>query len=84
MYYIYSLSRDGCLGPKTGATHNHVQCKTKVVQSKGWFSSIVCYSRAKINYLWDGYDKRKVSGLVPSCGQDGYTAKVPQHSIDSY
>ena len=28
-------------------------------------------------------DKRKVRGLVPCCGQDGYRAQVPQHT-DTY
>ena len=40
---------------------------------------------AKINDLWDGsMDKRKVRGLVPFCGQDGYRAQVPQLPLDSY
>ena len=29
-------------------------------------------------------DQRKVRGLVPCCGKDGYRAQVPQHPIDSY
>ncbi len=29
-------------------------------------------------------DQRKLSGLVPCCGQDGYRAQVPQHPKDSY
>ncbi len=53
---------------------------TKVVQSKGWLSV-----EARINDLLDGsMDKRKVRGLVPCCGQDGYRAQVSQRPIDSY
>ncbi len=38
-----------------------------------------------INDLWDGsMDKRKMCGLIPCCGQDGYRAHVPKHPIDSY
>ncbi len=45
----------------------------------------VCWSMARINDLWDGsMDKRKVRGLVPCCGEDGYRAQVPQRLIDSY
>ena len=41
-------------------------------------------SMAKINYLWDGsMDKRKVRGLVPCCGQDGYRAQIFQLPIYS-
>ena len=59
----------------------HIQdFKTKVMQSKGWLSAIVCCSMAKINDLWDGsMDKRKVRSLVPCCGQDGNLAQEPQH-----
>ncbi len=73
--------------PKTGATHCHAQLglPDKVVQSKGWLSAIVCCSMAKINDIWDGsMDQRKMSGLVPCCGQDGCRAQVPQHPIHSY
>ncbi len=39
---------------------------------------------AKIIDLWDGsMEVRKVSGLVPCCGQDGYRAQVLQQTIDS-
>ncbi len=59
--------------------------QAKFVQLKGWMSAIVCCSMAKINNLWDGsMDQRKMRGLVPSSGQDGYRAQVPQHPIDSY
>ncbi len=48
----------------------------------------ICYllcSMAMIYNLWDGsLDKRKVRSLVSLCGQDGYSAQVPQHPIDSY
>ncbi len=61
--------------PQTGANHYQV-FRTKVVQSKGWLSGIVCCSMAKINDLWDGsIDQCKVRGLVPCCGQDGYRAQ---------
>ncbi len=46
---------------------------------------VVCWSMARINDLWDrSMDQRKVSSLVPCCGQDGNRAQVPQHLIDSY
>ncbi len=73
--------------PQTGATHYYAQLvhQTKVVQSKGWLSAIVCCNMAKINGQWDGStNKRKVRGLVPCCGQDGYRTQVPQLPIDSY
>ena len=39
----------------------------------------------RINDLWDrSLDKRRVRGLVPCCGQNGYRAHVPQHPIDTY
>ena len=34
--------------------------------------------------FYDLWDRSKVRGLVPCCGQDGYQAQVPQHPIDSY
>ena len=37
-----------------------------IVQSKGWLSTIVCCSVAKINDLWDlSMDQRKVRGSGP-------------------
>ena len=40
---------------------------------------------AKIHDLLDGsMNQRKVRGLVPCCGQDGYRAQLLQHPIDSY
>ncbi len=57
--------------------------QTKVLQSKGWLSVILCCSTDKVNDLWDGsIDQRKVRGLVPYCGQEGYLAQVPQHPIE--
>ena len=39
----------------------------------------------RIYDLWDGsLDKRKVRGVVPWCGQDGYQAQIPRYAIDSY
>ena len=29
-------------------------------------------------------DQRKVRGLIPCCGQNGYRAQVPQHPLDTY
>ncbi len=76
------------MAPKTAQliTMQSQNLWTKVVQSKGWLSTaIVCFSVAKNNDLWDGFmDQRKVCGLVPSCGQDGYRAQAPQLPIDSY
>ncbi len=41
---------------------------------------VVFRSIARINDLWVGsMEKRKVRGLVPCCGQDGYRAQVPKH-----
>ena len=55
--------------------------QTKVVQSKGWLSAIVCCSMAK---GMGSLEKSKVRGLLPCCGQDGYRAQLPQLPIDSY
>ena len=77
---INSTSRWESFGPKTGATHYNAQLG---LSDKG--CAIVCCSMAKIYELWyRSMDKRKVRGLVPCCGQDGYRAQVLQHSIDSY
>ncbi len=57
--------------------------KTQVVQSRDGLYAIVCCSMAKINDIWVGsVDKRRVRGLVPCCGQDGYRAKVKQLPMD--
>ncbi len=46
---------------------------------------VVCWSMARINDLWDRHmDQRKVRGLIPCCGQDGYRAQVPRRPIHSY
>ena len=59
--YILILQVGGMLWPQKGATHNHVQFQTKVVQSKVWLSAIFICVMARIYNLWDGYlDKRKV------------------------
>ncbi len=51
--------------------------KKKVVQAETWLS-------ARFNDLWDGYfEKRKVRGLIPCCGKDGFWAQVPEHPIDT-
>ncbi len=60
--------------PQTGATHYHAQLgppdKGRAIKRL-----VVCWSMARINDLWDGsMCKRKVRGLVPCCGQDGYRA----------
>ena len=40
---------------------------------------------ARIYDLLDGsLDKRKVRGLVPCYGQDGYRAQVQQHPMDTF
>ncbi len=67
--------------PQKGATHYHAQLG---LPDKGRAIKylVVCWSMARFNNLQDGFmDKRKVRGLVPCCGQDGYLAQVP---IDSY
>ena len=59
---------------QTGVTHFHSQLgpPDKGRAIKGLF---VCWSMARMNELWDGsMDKRKVRGLFPCCGQDGYRA----------
>ncbi len=80
MRYINSTDREGCIKRAQIITRHSEDFQTKVVQSKGWLSAIVCCSMAKINDLWDGsMDKRKVRSLVPCCGQDGNLAQEPQH-----
>ena len=69
---------------QTGTAHYHAQLgpPDKGRAIKGL---VICWSMARINYLWDGsIDKHKVLGLVPCYGQDGYQAQVPQRPIDSY
>ncbi len=68
--------------PQTGATHYHAQIgpsdKGQMSCNQGLVVSI-----ARINDLWDEYmDKRKVRGLLPCFGQDGYRAQVPQCLLD--
>ena len=70
--------------PQTGATHYLVQLR---LIDKGreikWL--VVRYVVSRIYDLWDGYlDKRKVCGLVPCCGQDGYQAQLLHKLIDTY
>ncbi len=49
-----------------------------------WDSFMLCFN-ARFSDLFDGsLEKRKVRGLVPCCGQDGYRAQVPQHPIELY
>ena len=70
--------------PQTCATQYHAQLgpPDKGRAIKGL---VVCCSMARINDLWVvSMDKRKVRGLVPCCGQDGYRAQIPQRPIDSY
>ncbi len=65
-----------------GATHYHVQLgpPDKGRALKGLLGSV-----ARIYVLFEGsFDKCKVHGLVPCCGQYGYQAQVPQHPIDSF
>ena len=77
-------SRGECLGPRqvqlityTVRTFRQRSCNQNV-------GCLLC-SMAGIYDLLDGsLDKRKVRGLVPCCGEDGYRAQVPQHTIDSY
>ena len=73
--------------PQTNTTYYHAQLG--LLNKEGAIKEFFCllYSMAWIYDLWDGsLDKRKVRGLVPCCGQDGYLhlAKVPQHPIDLY
>ncbi len=59
--------------------HNHEQFVRTSIQ-RSCNQRVVCLlcSIARIYYLWDGsLDKRKVRGLVPCCGQNGYRAQVP-------
>ncbi len=64
------------LWPLTGATHLHAQLgpSDKGCTIKGL---VVCY----VMWLDGSLDKRKVGGLVPECGQDGYQAQVSQLPI---
>ena len=79
---INSMNRGKCLGPKTGATHAQLGLPDKGRAMKGL---VVCWSKARINDLWDGsMDRRNVRSHVPCCGQVGNRAQVPQHPIDSY
>ncbi len=65
--------------------HAHLGLPDKGCAIKVLVATIVCFSMAKINDLWDGsMDQRKVRGLVPCCGQDGYRVQVPQHLMESY
>ena len=69
--------------PQTGATHFHAKLgpPDKGRAIKGL---VFCWSMARIIDLWDGsMDKRKVRGLVPCCGEEGFRAQIPQHPIDS-
>ena len=69
---------------KTGVFYFHVQLGPPD-KGRAIIGLIICWSMASINDLWDGsMDKRKVLGLGPCCGQDGYRAQVLQRPIDSY
>ena len=71
---------------QTGETHYHAQLglPDKGSATRGLVVNVYC-SMAKINDLWDGYkDQRKVAGLVPCCGEDGYQTQVLKHPIDSH
>ncbi len=59
---------------------NSLPCTLRTSRQRSFNQRISCLlgSMARIYKLWDGsLDKRKVGGLVPYCGQDGYRAKVP-------
>ncbi len=56
--------------PQTGVTNYHAQLGPP---DKGQRVGCLLGSMAVIYDLWDGsLEKRKVSGLFPCCGQDGY------------
>ena len=60
-------------------------CTLRTTRQRSFNQRVSCLlgSMARIYNLWDGsLDKRKVGGLVPYCGQDGYRAQVPQHRIE--
>ena len=69
--------------PRTGATQYPAQLGLPD-EGRAIKGLVVCWSMVKINDLWDdgSMDQRKVRGLVPCCGQDGYQTQVLQHHIE--
>ncbi len=72
MYDITSTIRRTALAPnRRNLDHGQLRLPDKDRANKG-VGCLLC-SMASINDLWDGsLDKRKVRGLVPCCGQNGY------------
>ena len=70
-----------------GGLKNLLPCTVKTFRQSSCNQRAGCLScsKARIYDVWDGsLDKRKVPGLVPCCGQDGYQDQVPQQPIDTY
>ncbi len=72
-----STNRRECIGPKLVQLFT----MTSLLKCNQRVGYLLC-SMAKIYDIWDGsLDKRKVTGLVPCYGQDGYRAQVLQQPI---
>ena len=67
---------------QSGATHYHEQLE---LPDKGHtIKGLVVWYVSWLGSMIYGIRIRKVRGLVPCYGQDGYQAQVPQHPIDTY